>query len=88
LIAPLINFAISRTREYAADATGALITRNPKALASALQKISTDSRVEVLDDSQSMAVACIANPLEEAKAFSGFDTHPPIEDRIARLQTM
>jgi heat shock protein HtpX len=89
LIAPLINFAISRAREYAADATGALITRNPKALASALEKISQDARVEVLDDSKSMSLVCIASPLEDtSRAFSGFDTHPPINERVARLRNM
>ena len=60
LITPLLRMAISRNREYAADATGAKITRNPKALASALRKITTDSRVEYLDKVKSMAAVCIA----------------------------
>ncbi|MDD3669428.1 MAG: M48 family metallopeptidase [Alphaproteobacteria bacterium] len=89
IIAPLIFFAISRTREYAADATGALITRNPKALASALQKISGDARVEVLDETPHMAAACIYTPRAEARPFLGIgDTHPPVSERIRRLKAM
>ncbi len=89
LIAPLIQLAISRRREYAADATGALITRNPKALASALQKISEDARVEILDKQKNISTACIADPRDIKSAFSSaFSTHPPIEDRIKRLLQM
>ena len=89
IIAPLIQLAISRSREYSADATGALITRNPKALASALHKISTDTRVEVLDKQKNISTACIADPREKQFAFtSAFSTHPPIEKRIARLLQM
>jgi len=89
LVAPLLQFAISRSREYAADATGALITRNPAALASALNKISQDARVEVLDKQKNISTACIADPRESRMAFSGaFSTHPPIASRIKRLQQM
>lgn len=90
LIAPLIHMAISRTREYAADATGAYITRNPAALASALKKISSDPRVEVLDKSPNMATACIYDPTEMKKAsfFSFGGTHPAVKDRINRLLNM
>lgn len=93
VVAPIIRFAVSRTREYAADATGALITRNPQALASALKKISGDARVEILDEQPKMAVACIANPKmelnNEGREKTGlFDTHPSIESRIRRLQRM
>ena len=88
IIAPIVHMAISRTREYAADATAAYITRNPAALASALRKISTDARVEVLDASKNMAHACIYDPLNpERMAFFG-STHPPIEKRIERLNQM
>ncbi len=89
LVAPLIRLAISRSREYAADATGALITRNPEALISALQKISQDARVEVLDKQPGMAIACVADPREKdiAKVKDGwFSTHPAIENRVARLR--
>ncbi|MCQ2410923.1 MAG: M48 family metallopeptidase [Elusimicrobiaceae bacterium] len=92
LIAPLIRLAVSRRREYQADATAALTTRNPRALASALSKISQDSRVEVLDKRESMAAMCIANPLESMGLFSALSglmaTHPPIEKRIAALLEM
>lgn len=88
IVAPLIRLAISRTNEYNADATAALITRNPMALASALQKISKDARVEVLDGTD-MAVACIFDPGEKALAFDGLtSTHPSIENRVKRLQAM
>lgn len=92
LIAPLIRLAVSRTREYQADATAALTTRNPAALASALRKIAMDSRVESLDDHASMAAMCIANPLEKWGMFSFLSnltaTHPPIESRIYALMDM
>ena len=88
-ITPLLRMAVSRKREFAADATGAFITRNPKALASALRKISTDSRIEALNNRKSMAVACIANPIKDKEFFSeAFATHPKITDRIARLESM
>ncbi len=92
VFAPLIRLAVSRQREYLADATGALMTRNPKALANALRKISTDSRVEVLDKRASMAAMCIENPLEKQNLFSWMTglmaTHPPIEKRIAAVEEM
>ena len=86
IVAPLIHLALSRTREYAADATGAKILHNPKALADALEKISVDSRVEVLDSQKTMAVACIASPLAKLSGLTS--THPPIKERIRRLRSM
>ena len=89
IFAPLIMYALSRRREYQADATSAYMTRNPLALASALEKISQDSRVEVLDGKDAIAAACIAFPgAEELSLTSLFSTHPPIEDRIAKLRNM
>ena len=90
IVAPLLQLAVSRTREYAADATAALITRDPKALASALKKISMDSRVESLDSSKTMAIACIHTPLatNTLSFFSLMSTHPPIQERIRRLENM
>lgn len=91
-LAPLIRLAVSRQREYQADATAALTTRNPRALASALRKISSDSRVEALDKRESMAAMCIANPLEKMGLFSSLSgllaTHPPIQKRIEALLEM
>ncbi|MCL2748472.1 MAG: M48 family metallopeptidase [Alphaproteobacteria bacterium] len=89
LITPLLRMAISRKREFAADATGAFITRNPAALASALRKISQDCRVEILDKRKSMAAMCIANPLSTKEFFSeAFATHPKTDERIRRLENM
>ena len=88
IITPLLQLAVSRSREYAADATGAHITRNPMGLANALRKISGNSRTKSLDNMKSMAVACIAEP--GARGFMGdmFSTHPSTEKRIARLESM
>ncbi len=89
IITPLLRMAISRNREYAADATGAQITRNPKALASALKKITTDSRVECLDKVKSMSAVCIAYPGGPREFVSSLmATHPPVEERIKRLESM
>lgn len=89
IITPLLRMAVSRNREYAADATGAQITRNPRALASALRKITTDSRVECLDKVKSMAAVCIANPSGPREFVSSLmATHPPVEKRIERLESM
>ncbi len=89
IITPILRMAVSRNREYAADATGAQITRNPHALASALCKITTDARVECLDKTKSMSAVCIAYPggMREF-ANSLFATHPPVEKRIERLESM
>lgn len=86
LIAPFIHMALSRSQEFQADATGAYLTRHPRALASALQKISVDPRVEALDSSTQMACACICNPLKKIGGL--LDTHPPIAERIKRLNSM
>jgi heat shock protein HtpX len=87
LIASLIQLAISRKREYLADATGALTTRYPEGLASALEKIGHYGR-PLRRQNASTAHLFFANPLK-GKGLSGFfSTHPPIEDRIARLRAM
>jgi len=91
IIASLIQLAISRKREYLADATGVFITRYPEGLASALEKIGRESRV-LKNASNATAHLFIANPFKNKKThawFSGlFNTHPPIEDRIKILRTM
>lgn len=88
-ITPILHMAISRRREYAADATGAFITRNPMALANALRKISEDPVVKKLNGQSTMASVCIANPMR-AHAFMSeiLATHPPIAERIRRLESM
>lgn len=90
IVATLIKLAISRHREYLADATGALITRYPKGLADALRKLSGDH--EVLEAANgATAHLYITNPLRSDLGgfFAGlFDTHPPIEERIKRLEAM
>lgn len=87
LLATILRLAISRKREFLADASGALLTRYPEGLASALEKISSDQR-PVATASDTTAHLFIANPLKQH--LSGlsklFMTHPPVEERIARLR--
>lgn len=89
IIAQLIRLALSRQREYLADANGALLTRYPEGLASALEKISED--IEPLEAAnKATAHLYIINPLLEhrGKLNSLFSTHPPVEERIKRLRAM
>jgi heat shock protein HtpX len=91
IIAKLMHLAISRQREYLADASGAMMTRFPEGLARALTKISQDKEpLEVAN--KATAHLYIENPLRNEKGMSWlnkmFSTHPPIEDRIARLRGM
>jgi heat shock protein HtpX len=85
LVASMIQLAISRQREYLADATGALATRYPEGLASALEKI---GQVGSVTQRQNTATAHLffANPLKKGGLSSLFSTHPPLKDRIARLR--
>jgi len=91
LIASLIQLAISRKREYLADASGALITRYPEGLARALEKIAKEPLV-MKKASNATAHLFIANPFKNKKSkawFAGlFDTHPPIAERIKILRSM
>jgi heat shock protein HtpX len=87
LVATMIQLAISRQREYLADATGALTTRYPEALASALEKISQNGSV-MKKQNTSTAHLFFANPLRKGALSGLFSTHPPIADRIARLRAM
>jgi heat shock protein HtpX len=87
IVATMIQLAISRKREYLADATGALTTRYPEGLASALEKIQKQGSATSKANS-STAHLFFANPLKKG-SFSGlFSTHPPIEDRIRILREM
>ncbi|MHA3723042.1 M48 family metalloprotease [Leucobacter sp. HY1910] len=87
LVATMVQLAVSRQREYLADATGALTTRHPEALASALHKLSTYGR-PLQKQQSSMAHLWIADPLKPGLAQRLFATHPPIPDRIRRLLDM
>mgnify|MGYP000965464854 FL=1 len=87
LIATMIQLAISRQREYLADATGALTTRYPEGLASALEKISQNGSA-LKRQNTSTAHLFFANPLRKGAITGLFSTHPPIEERIARLRSM
>ena len=89
IVAQTIRFAISRQREYLADASGALLCRNPEALARALEKIASDP--EPLEAANKATEHLyIENPLKEHRSFLNnlFSTHPPIEERIRLLRSM
>jgi len=87
IVAALIQFAVSRQREYLADASGALLTRYPEGLASALQKISKNP-TPMQHANSATSPLYISNPLKGRSLAGLFDTHPPIEDRIKRLLEM
>ena len=89
IAAQLIQLAISRQREYLADASGALLCRNPDALARALEKISADP--DPLEEAnKATAHLYFSNPLRDHDSFLNnlFSTHPPVEDRIRLLRAM
>jgi len=85
--AMLIQLAISRKREFLADADGALLTRYPEGLARALEKISADPR-PLSEANSATAHLFIVNPFRGNKVSKLFSTHPPVEDRIAALRGM
>jgi heat shock protein HtpX len=87
IVAVLIQMAVSRQREYLADATGALTTRYPEGLASALEKIEKHGSV-AKHQNTATAHLFFANPLKKGSITSLFSTHPPIGDRIKRLRSM
>lgn len=86
-IALLVQMAVSRRREYLADSTGALTTRHPEGLARALEKI-RDHGSATRKQNTATAHLFFANPLKGKSFAKMFSTHPPIEDRIARLRNM
>ncbi|HEV2403239.1 MAG TPA: M48 family metalloprotease [Candidatus Saccharimonadales bacterium] len=87
IIATLIQLAISRKREFLADATGALTTRYPEGLASALEKIERTGSV-LRHQNTATAHFFFANPLRGHSVTNFFSTHPPIKERIRRLRSM
>ncbi|MFZ0613969.1 MAG: zinc metalloprotease HtpX [Desulfobacterales bacterium] len=86
IAAMIIQMAISRSREYQADASGAAISGNPEALASALEKLGSYSGRLPMNASPSTAHMLIVNPLSGRNLMNLFSTHPPLQDRIARLR--
>lgn len=85
IMAAMVQMAISRQREYLADATSSLTTRNPDAMISALEKIGQNGR-PMQKQNKASAHLFFANPLKPGFMSGLFSTHPPIEDRIARLR--
>lgn len=87
IVATMIQLAISRRREYLADATGALTTRYPEGLASALEKIGKYGSATQKQNS-STAHLFFANPLKKGSVAGLFSTHPPVEERVKLLREM
>ena len=85
IAAIIVQLAISRQREYLADATGALTTRDPEALADALEKLEKFGR-PMQKQNSSTAHLFFSNPLKSGGFSKLFSTHPPLADRIARLR--
>ncbi len=89
LAATIIQMAISRSREYLADSEGAHLSEKPYGLANALEKLDRASQVIPMEDAKpSTAHMFIVNPLTGRSLMKLFSTHPPIEERIARLRQM
>jgi len=87
--AMLIQLAISRTREYAADASGARLSHHPLYLANALRKLEmANERMPMIDATPATAHLFIVNPLRAGMLARLFSTHPPLEERIRRLERM
>jgi heat shock protein HtpX len=88
IAATIIQMAISRSREYLADEGGARVSQKPYGLAGALEKLSRASHVAPMDANPSTAHMFIVNPLSGKSLMNLFSTHPPVEERIARLKSM
>jgi len=89
LAAMLIQMAISRSREFLADQTGARLAENPRSLASALEKLATASkRIPMQEAKPATAHMFIVNPLSGGGFSKWFSTHPPVEERVRRLRAM
>jgi heat shock protein HtpX len=88
IAATMIQLAISRSREYAADETGARIQGNPETLARALEKLEMATSVRPLPVNPAVAHMFIVNPLKGVSFAGLFSTHPPLEERIRRLRSM
>lgn len=88
IAATLIQLAISRSREFQADDSGARLSHKPNALASALQKLEVAANRLPMDANPATSHLFIVNPLRGNTLFRLFSTHPPIEERIARLRAL
>jgi len=88
LTATLLQMAVSRSREFGADAAGAELCGDPLALASALQKLERGAEVMPYDRSPATAHLFIVNPLSGKAMMKLFSTHPATEDRVAKLEAM
>jgi heat shock protein HtpX len=88
IAAMLIQMAISRSREYLADATGAQICHHPEALASALKKLEEWNQRVPMEVNPATAQMYIVNPLTSGTIANLFSTHPPMQERIRRLLEM
>ena len=88
IAATLLQLAISRSREFLADETGAKVIKNPLALARALQKLEEWNRAYPMNVNPAHAQMYIVNPLSGKTLFKLLSTHPPIEERVERLVEM
>ena len=88
IAAMLVQMAVSRSREYQADATGARIAGKPWGLAKALEKLQMAQQVAPMEANPATAHLFIVNPLSGRSLMNLFSTHPPLEERIARLRAM
>jgi heat shock protein HtpX len=88
IAAMLIQMAVSRSREYGADASGARLAGNPLYLANALAKLERGTQMRPLNGNPAAAHLFIVNPLRGKSMWNLFSTHPPIEERIRRLRQM
>lgn len=88
IAAMIIQMAISRSREYVADEGGARLAGNPRYLSGALRKLHTASQKIPMDANPATSHMFIVNPLSGGGILKLFSTHPPIEERIARLESM
>jgi heat shock protein HtpX len=89
IIATVIQLAVSRAREYEADATGARLSHDPLSLASALEKLQRGTEIRpMLNANPATAHLFIVNPFSGSNLARFFSTHPPIEERVRRLRQM
>ena len=88
IAATIIQMAISRSREYLADEGGARVSKKPYGLAGALEKLSLASQAAPMNANPSTAHMFIVNPLSGKSLMNLFSTHPPVEERVARLRSM